>query len=265
MKPDEPLGPEDHLVATGMLTGSFGPIIVAGFLVPIREHIDSANAALIFVVLVVVAAAVGGRWAGVIAAVTSALTFDFFFTHPYDTLRMNRLREVVTTALLLVVGFVVGEVVAWAHRRHRAAERGREEVERLHRVAEQVVSGAEPTAVLQSVRSELAGLLSLRGCDFEEPPFGAPLPRLERNGAIAMTHHRFVRGELALPAEGLEIPVLGNGRQLGRLVLTPEPRVGVSIEERVVAIALSDQLGAALAARPDPGPERTDGEYPWDS
>jgi Domain of unknown function (DUF4118) len=264
--PDAPVGPEHHLVTAGVLIGSFGPIVAAGVLVPIRQHIDSANVALIFVVLVVVAAAVGGRWGGVIGAVTSTLTFDFFFTHPYDTLRMNRLREVVTTALLLIVGLVVGEIVVWAHRGHRAAQRGRDEVERLHRVAEQVVSGADATAVLQSVRAELSDLLSLRGCDFEEPPFGAPLPRLGRNGSIATSHHRFVRGEMALPAEGLEIPVLGNGRQLGRLVLAPEPRVGVAIEERVAAIALSDQLGAALAAtRPDPGPEHTGGEYPWDS
>jgi hypothetical protein len=77
------------------------------------------------------------------------------------------------------------------------------------------------------------------------------LARLERNGSIDIPRHRFVRGEFALPAEGVEIPVLGRGRQFGRLVLTPEPDVGVSIEERVVAIALSDQLGAVLAAELD--------------
>jgi Domain of unknown function (DUF4118) len=266
MRRDTPVGPGDRLVAAGLAIGAIGPIVVAGLLVPLRLRIDSANVALIFVVLVVVAAAVGGRWGGVVGAVTSALSFDFFFTHPYDTLRMNRLREIGTAALLLVVGLIVGEIVVWAHRSHRASERGREEIERLHRVAEQVVAGADITAVMQSVRAELSGLLSLRACAFEEAPFGTPLPRLERNGSIATTRHRFLRGQLALPSEGLEIAVLSNGRQLGRLVLEPDPDVGVSIEERVVAIALSDQLGAALAsAPPGPGPERTDGEYPWDS
>jgi hypothetical protein len=42
--------------------------------------------------------------------------------------------------------------------------------------------------------------------------------------------------------------VLGRGKAFGRLVLVPDLSVGVSIEERVVAVALSDQLGAALAA-----------------
>ena len=86
---------------------------------------------------------------------------------------------------------------------------------------------------------------------FEQPPFGAPLPRLGRNGSIDLPRRRIVRGEFTLPTEGVEIPVLGRGRQVGRLVLEPEPDVGVSLEERVVAIAISDQLGAAVAAELD--------------
>jgi hypothetical protein len=41
--------------------------------------------------------------------------------------------------------------------------------------------------------------------------------------------------------------VLGRGRQLGRFVLVSDPDVGVSLEERTVAVALSDQLGAVVA------------------
>ena len=54
--------------------------------------------------------------------------------------------------------------------------------------------------------------------------------------------------EFALPAEGVELLVLGRGRELGRFVLEPDPNEGASLEERIVAVALSDQLGAALAA-----------------
>jgi hypothetical protein len=118
----------------------------------------------------------------------------------------------------------------------------------LHRVAEQVAAGGSAQDVLETVRSELTELLALRSCEFEQPPFGVPLPRLERNGAIDIPYRKILRGEFALPAEGVEIPVLGRGRQLGRLVLEPDPDVGISIEERVVAIAISDQLGAVLAA-----------------
>jgi hypothetical protein len=243
-----PDGPDDRLVAAGIGVGALGPIVVAAFLVPVRGHIASANVALVFVVVVVLAAALGGRWAGATAAVVAALSYDFFLTRPYGSLTIDRLEEVVTTALLLAVGLIVGEVVVWAHRGYRQSRRGREEIVRLHRVAEQVAAGRRAQDVLESVRAELSDLLSLRSCAFEQPPFGAPLPRIGRNGSIDIPRRRIVRGEFALPAEGVEIPVLGRGRQVGRLVLEPEPDVGVSIEERVVAIAISDQLGAAVSA-----------------
>ena len=99
-----------------------------------------------------------------------------------------------------------------------------------------------------SVQAELIGLLSLRDCRYETPPFDSELPVLERNGAIAGDHRHWIGGEYTLPAQGAEIPVLGRGRSFGRLVLVPDLSVGVSIEERIVAVALADQLGAAFAA-----------------
>jgi hypothetical protein len=246
-----PDGPDDRLVAAGLGVGALGPIVVASLLVPVREHIASANTALVFVVVVVLAAALGGRWTAITAAIVSAMSFDFFLTRPYGSLKIDDTDDIIATVLLLAVGLIVGEIVVWAHRGYRQSRRGRDEIARLHRVAEQVAGGGRADDVLESVRAELSQLLSLRACELEQPPFGVPLPRLERNGSIDTPRRRIVRGEFTLPVEGVEIPVLGRGRQLGRLLLEPEPDVGVSIEERVVAIALSDQLGAVLAAELD--------------
>ena len=74
------------------------------------------------------------------------------------------------------------------------------------------------------------------------------LPELGRLGALDAGHRRFVGNELTLPDEGAAIRVLGRGRELGRLVLVPGPDVGVSIDEGRIAVAIADQLGAALAA-----------------
>ncbi|HEY3096505.1 MAG TPA: DUF4118 domain-containing protein [Acidimicrobiia bacterium] len=254
-----PDGPDDQLVAAGLGVAALGPIVVASLLVLVRDHIARSNAALVFVVVVVIAAALGGRWTGVVAAVVSAMSYDFFLTRPYGSLKIDQAEDIVATVLLLAVGLIVGEVVVWAHRGHRQSKRGRDEITRLHRVAEQVAAGAGADAVLASVCAELNELLSLRDARFEQAPFGAPLPRLQRNGSIDTPRRRFMHGEFTLPKEGVELPVLGRGRLLGRLVLEPEPDVGVSIEERMVAIAISDQLGAALAAEldaPKPNGER---------
>ncbi len=231
----------------GYVIGGIGPIVVAGALVALRNEVDNANLALALVVVVVVAAAAGGRGAGVLAAIVAAVSYDFFLTRPYLSLSIKSADDVETTIFLLVIGLLVGEIVVRARRTQRLAARGASEIARLHRVAELAVGGAPIDELERSVAAELVALLDLRDCFYEPAPVGRPLPRLERNGAITgVTAHRFTGEEFTLPAE-VELPVLGRGRQLGRFVLISDPTAGVSLEERTVAVALSDQLGAVLA------------------
>jgi len=133
-----PEGPDDRLVVAGLGLAALGPLVVASLLVTVRDHMARSNAALVFVIVVVLAAALGGRWAGVTAAVISAMSYDFFLTRPYGSLKIDELEDIVATVLLLAVGLIVGEVVVWAHRGHRQKKRGQDEITRLHRVAEQV-------------------------------------------------------------------------------------------------------------------------------
>jgi hypothetical protein len=198
--------------------------------------------------VVVCGAAIGTRSSGAFTAIVAAMSFDFFFTRPYQSLKIDDSDDIVTTFLLLAIGLVVAEIVTFS-RRHRAESVSRgDEIARLHRVAELVATDADTADVARSVQTELIGLLSLRDCRYETEPYSSDLPRLERNGSVAGDHRRWIDGEYTLPAPALEIPVLGRGRQFGRLVLVPDLSVGVSIEERVVAVALADQLGAAFAA-----------------
>ena len=156
-----------------------------------------------------------------------------------------------------MVGLIVGELASFAFRSRRAAALSRAEVARLHRVAELVAGGTDAEAVLVSVEAELQEMLSLHACEFEHAPSEADLPRVAPNGSIAGGRRRFVAGEFTLPAEGAEIHVIGRGQLFGRMVLTPDWDVGVSLEDRIVAVALVDLVGAALAA--DRWPRATTG------
>jgi len=232
----------------GWALAVLGPIAVAALLVPLRDELVSTNLALILVVVVVLAAVAGGRAPGAVAAVTAALSYDFFLTRPYLSLSIDSADDVETTLILLAIGLIVGQLVTVARRSRSAASRGADEVARLHRVAELAAGGCGLDDLADAVCRELTGLLDLRSCRFERPPHGPPLPRLERGGAVVGGQRRMVGDEFALPEEGVELPVLGRGQQYGRLVLAPAPGTSASIEERVVAVALSDQLGAAIAA-----------------
>jgi hypothetical protein len=234
--------------AFGLAIAAFGPLLVAGLLVPFRNDLAGANVVLVYVLVVVCGAAVGTRWSGALTAVVAAMSYDFFFTRPFQSLKIDDANDLGTTLLLLTIGLVVAELVSFT-RRHRAHSETRgDEIQMLRRTAEQVAQGAPLDKVLETVRSELVELLSLVECRYEPAPFVSSLPRIERTGTIDGKHRRWIAGEFTLPGLGAEIPVVARGETYGRFVLIPDTSVGVSIEERIVAVSLVDQLGAALAS-----------------
>jgi hypothetical protein len=231
-----------------MGVGGLAAIGVASVLVALRGVMLNANVAIVLVLVVVLVAAAGGRRAGAVTAVVAALSFDFFHTRPYLQLRIASRDDVETTLLLLAVGLVVGTVTARARREKGAAAASRSEIRRIYRVAELAATGDEPSDIILAAQAELTALLGLRDCRFEAPPFVTGYERLERSGAMSSRALHLRPGGFELDVAGVELPVMGRGQVLGRFVLEPEPGTGVSLESRVVAIAVADQVGAVLAA-----------------
>jgi hypothetical protein len=233
----------------GIAVGTIGPIVVAGALVGIRDSIASADVALLLVLVIILAGVTGGWRAGALGAVVATLSFDFFHTKPYLSLKIDSRDDIVTALLLLLAGISVGLLAGRARGARAAARTATGEIERIHRVAELAARGVVGEDVLFTAQRELRDLLDLESCRFEASPGLPPLATIERNGAITGSPVRhFARGELELPRDGAELPVLARGQRIGRFVLEPRQGVGVSIEQRLVAIAIADQVGAALTA-----------------
>jgi Domain of unknown function (DUF4118) len=217
--------------------------------VSVRGTVDNTNIALALVVVVVAAAVTGGQVAGAVAALSAALSFDFFQTKPYLSLTIDSSDDVETTVLLLVVGVLVGTIAARGRRARQAATDARDEIQRVHRLAELTAAGEDGAAVLGSAQHELMELLTLDDCRFEALPYDTDLPVLERSGVLTQRSHRYSGNGFELPPGGVSLPVLARGRPVGRFVLTPHPGVGLTLERRIVAVALADQVGGALGAR----------------
>jgi len=97
-------------------------------------------------------------------------------------------------------------------------------------------------------RPELTALFDLDACRFEAGLPDGSRPQLERTGAVSgQREWHFAGGDLALPAAGVDLPVLGHGRPVGRFVLVPRAGVGASLEARVVGVAIADLVGSVLA------------------
>jgi len=233
--------------------GGLLPIAVAAAMVGVRDEFDKTNVALVLVLVVVGTAAFGGRGPAALSAIITALSWEFFFTRPFNSLRINSADDVETFLILLAIGLAVGQIAVYARHRQREASRGRNELISMRRMAERVAAGAADVELIDLAVHEVTSLLSLIACRFEVAATGPTLPVLERSGRIATTYRRVgPDGELALPPIGVRLPVVGGGHQVGSLVLEPDPTVGVTVEARLVAVAIADQLGAALLARSGP-------------
>jgi hypothetical protein len=246
--------PEPGIDPTGLVIGVAvgipAAVGVGAVMALARDVFDQTEAALILMIVVVAVAALGGRAAGVITALAAVISFDFFHTQPYLSLAIDSRDDVETTILLLVAGVIVGTLASWGRQAKTRASEARSEINRIHRVAEVAASGADVATVIRVAQDELRELLTLRVCRFEAIPFADDdfrRPRLGRNGGIelqptirfARTGHR---SGFELPDEGVDLPVLARGREIGRFVLIPTPGVPTSLEERVVAVAIADQV-----------------------
>ncbi len=238
---------ERDVSQVGAAIGGLGAVVVGVVLVPWRSEIHHANLALILVVVVVAAAIVGGRLAGAVAAVAATLSFDFFLTKPYLSMRVNSTDDMETVLVLLTVGLLVGEVAARGRRSRRHRDRALESVARVQRVASLVALGEEAEGVTAAVTAELTALLHLDDCWLELPPGLWVMPRLERGGSISSPEHDWAGDGFTLSPDGTDLPVYARGHEIARFVLIGNPAVAVTLEQRVVAVALADQLGGALA------------------
>lgn len=234
------------------------PVAVAGALVPLRGHILDANVGLVLVAVVVPVGVAGTRQMAAVAAVSSALSFDFLHTRPYLRAGIASGDDAETTLLLVVIGLVVGQAAGTGGRARGSPEASRGEVRRVHRLVTLGARGGDPTDVIGAAHAELTSLLGLAECRFEAAPFASTLERLDRSGQVTWPEHRPRAGRLELPAAGVELPVLGRGHLLGRFVLRPSPGATASLEQRVVAVAMADHVGAVLAAPQTQG-SRSDG------
>jgi K+-sensing histidine kinase KdpD len=229
--------------------GVAAPLALTAILVPFRTSFPNTDAALTLILIVVAVAALGSRLAGILAAASAAVWFDFFLTRPYERFSITRAVDIETTVLILVIGVAVTELAVWGRRQHVAATRRAGYLDGINAAAGAVAAGGSASALINDVSGRLARLLSARDCRFEHGVAGLGRPaRLRPDGQVVTADQRV----LAVERDGLpattELLVENRGVLRGRFLLTAEPAARPTVEQRLVAVAFADQVGAALAA-----------------
>jgi len=220
--------------------------------VPFRASFPNTDAALALILVIVAVAAFGSRLAGILAAVSAAVWFDFFLTRPYERFSITRAADIETTVLILVIGMAVTELSVWGHRQQLAAIRRAGYLEGINAAARAVAAGSSASVLIEDISRQLVRLLSLRSCRFERGVAGLGRPaRIRSDGQVEAPGRPDV---LPVDRDGLpattELLVENHGVLQGRYLLTAEPSSRPTLEQRLVAVAFADQVGAALAASP---------------
>jgi K+-sensing histidine kinase KdpD len=232
-----------------MLAGLVAPLALAAVLVPFRSSFPNTDAALAMLLVVVAVAANGYRLAGVLAAVSTAVCFDFFLTQPYERFAITHRTDIETTVLLLVIGVAITEIAVWGRRQHANADRRAGYLDGINSAAQAVAAGGSAPALIDQVNGQLTRLLSLRSCTFQYGVAGLGRPaRLHRDGSVTIGQMPWEADREGLPQySDLEFLVESGGVLQGRFLMTPAGGARPTLEDRLLAVAFANQVGAALA------------------
>ena len=245
--------------------GFVASLLIGVVVEPFRGTVGLENVALGYLLVVVVAAAVGGRAAGLISALSAALSYDFFLTTPYHSLRIDSVAQVITVVLLFGTGLVAS--LAGRARRRRTAEADAQAgiIQLLNTITHAAASGGNTD---QLAAEGLATLLDARRVvvrrgdpehevvvadvgDREAPLDVDQLTDLDGEGHIVGA--RPPRGPAVRwlrPSQGAVLQLVRHRRPVGRLIVTfPEGRwvpPVIRLALATVANALATTTGPAV-------------------
>ena len=140
-----------------------GPV-VAALLTLARPQLHENHVTLVLVLAVAVVSAVGLRPAGLVAAVTTALAYDYFWTEPYYSFRIFDTQDILTVLLLVLVGGAVEQLSWWASRQRAVAVRRLDYLTALRRAAEPIPPETQ-VAALEAIADTVLNVLDADSCD----------------------------------------------------------------------------------------------------
>jgi K+-sensing histidine kinase KdpD len=226
------------------------PLATCALLSTLRNSITAATAVLVLVVWVVTAAASGDRFAGVLAALSGGVWFDFFLTKPYQRFTIADPDDIEATALLVLIGVGVTEIALWGHRQQGKAARHSGYLEGVLGAARIVSEGDTPTsALVDVVGRQIAHVLGADNCRFVSGPIhDTRIALLDHDGVVTRGDHTVDVDKAGLPYDEYVALVVRRGpRVIGHFLVTATANVTYpSKERRQVAVLLADQVAAAL-------------------
>ena len=140
----------------GWLTAVVLLALVTTALTMLRDSLGLPSVLLIYMVVVVLVAVIGGALPAIGTAVMAFLLANWYFTPPIHTWTIDEAENLLALVIFVVVAAIVSTVVATAARRAAEATRARAEAEILVRLAATVTSDDPLHLLVEHLRSSFA-------------------------------------------------------------------------------------------------------------
>jgi two-component system sensor histidine kinase KdpD len=227
------------------------PPLLTAALVHQRDSLNLVSDVLLFLLVVVAVALVGGWLPAMVAAVGCSLLLNYYFTPPLHTFTISETNNALALAVFVIVAAMVSSVVDLASRRTRQAARAATEAATLGTLAGSVLRGeAALPALLDRVR-EAYGLTSVSMVERVDYPSG-----VEARGPVAEWSVVASAGPdpCRRPEEGDTVVPAGDKYSLalrGKPLRVEDQRVvGAFAAQAVVVLERTRLSEAAAAAAP---------------
>jgi two-component system sensor histidine kinase KdpD len=138
---------------------------------------------MIYLPSVLAAAALWGIGPGLVAGAAAALAYNFFFTEPVHTLRVDRVSDVVTVVVLLIVALVTSRLAAGIREQARLAAAHAARNATIAGFAGRLLSSSTEEEIAQTGCAELHRLFDCNAivvADLPEPKLVAGVPEGNR-------------------------------------------------------------------------------------
>jgi two-component system sensor histidine kinase KdpD len=238
-----PRDPSHRALAYTIAVGGTAALTVA--LLPFRDDLTPLSKGFGFLIVVAVAAAIGGIGPGLTASVLGFVTFNYVFIPPYGTFTIARPEYVVVLFVFLGLSVLISALLARAKDRALAAESRERELRTLQDLSAGLVALRPGPEGYASVMSNLVATFGMSaGALFVHDPQTRHLR--EETTVGAEPGELTPRPDLATEERAPErVPLSVGGRNLGLLVLHGD-RAPLTPEESRVLRAFCDQVALVL-------------------
>jgi two-component system sensor histidine kinase KdpD len=229
----------------GYAIAVLGTAALTASLLPVRDSLEPLTKGFGYIVVVAIAAAVGGLGPGIAASLGGFVTFNFFFIPPYDTFAIGRGEYVVVLFVFLGLSILISALLARAIERAQAAEAREQELTTLQGLGADLVAAVPGPDTYGPVLARLIDAFGFSaGALFVQDPLTRELREQVTVGAAP--------GELPLSWEPTtraprteRFPLTVGGRALGLFVFGGDRTALTPAESRVMR-AFSDQFALVL-------------------